>query len=63
MVSKLPKRARKGTFHHFSVKHLERYAYEFAGRHNIRDLDTIEQMAHVAAGLVGRRLTYRELIA
>ena len=36
---------------------------EFAGRHNIRELDTLEQMEHVVAGLVGRRLMYRDLIA
>lgn len=57
------KRAHKGTFHHFSVKHLERYAYEFAGRHNIRDMDTVDQMAHVVMGMIGKRLLYRELVA
>ena len=57
------KRGYHGTFHHVSWKHLQRYVNEFAGRHNIRDLDTIEQMAHVAAGMVGRRLLYRELVA
>ena len=29
------KRAHKGTYHKFSVKHLDRYVIEFAGRHNI----------------------------
>ena len=41
----------------------QRYVSEFAGRHNIRDLDTIKQMEDVVAGLVGRRLLYRDLIA
>ena len=57
------KRAHKGTFHRLSVKHLQRYVNEFAGRHNIRDLDTIRQMEHVVAAMVGRRLMYRDLIA
>ena len=57
------KRAHKGTFHRLSAKHLQRYVSEFAGRHNIRELDTIDQMADVVAGLVGRRLLYRDLTA
>ena len=57
------KRAHKGTFHHFSAKHLQRYVSEFAGRHNVRDMDTIDQMGHVVTGLVGRRLLYRDLVA
>ena len=35
----------------------------FAAKHNIRDRDTIDQMNAVVAGLVGKRLMYRELIA
>ena len=57
------KRAHKGTFHKISPKHLDRYVQEFAGKHNIRELDTIAQMAAVAAGLIGKNLLYRELIA
>ena len=57
------KRAHKGTFHKLSTKHLQRYGNEFAGRQNIRDMDTIDQMAHIVAQLVGKRLMYRELIA
>lgn len=57
------KRAHKGTFHHLSAKHLQRYVNEFAGRHNIRDADTMDQMRHVVARLVGRRLMYRDLVA
>ncbi len=56
------KRAHKGTFHKMSPKHLQRYVNEFATRHNFRDLDTIDQMGIVTAGLVGRFLPYRELI-
>ena len=57
------KRAHKGTFHRLSAKHLQRYVNEFCGRHNIRDLDTIRQMEHVVARMVGKRLMYRDLIA
>lgn len=57
------KRAHKGTFHKISPKHLQRYVDEFAGRHNIRDKDTIDQMYSVVAGMVGRRLLYRDLVA
>ena len=57
------KRAHKGTFHRLSAKHLQRYVSEFAGRHNIREKDTIDHMRDVVAGLIGRRLLYRELIA
>ncbi len=56
------KRAYDGTFHWFSHKHLDRYVTEFAGRHNIRDKDTVDQMIHLAAGMVGKKLTYRVLI-
>lgn len=57
------KRGYHGTFHKMSTKHLHRYVNEFAGRHNIRESDTIEQMAFLAQGVVGKRLPYRELIA
>ncbi len=57
------KRAHKGTFHYISPKHLQRYVNEFAGKHSIRNQDTIHQMQGVVIGLVGRRLMYRDLIA
>ena len=57
------KRTHKGVYHQFSVKHLDRYVTEFAGRHNVRDEDTIDQMRNVVAGMVGKRLMYRDLIA
>ena len=56
------KRAHTGTFHKMSRKHLQRYVTEFAGRHNLRECDTITMMRNVVAGLVGKRLMYRELI-
>lgn len=55
------KRGYHGTYHHMSEKHLDRYVGEFAGHHNMREHDTADQMGIVAAGMVGKRLRYREL--
>lgn len=57
------KRGYHGTFHKMSTKHLHRYVTEFAGRHNIRESDTLEQMAFLARGVVGKRLPYKDLTA
>lgn len=54
----LLKRANKGTFHNLSSKHLDRYAQEFAGRHNMREQDTVDMMRSMAGGMDGKRLTY-----
>ena len=59
----LLKRAHKGTFHKISKKHLHRYVNEFVGRHNIRELDTLEQMAEILRGMDQKRLMYKDLIA
>ena len=57
------KRGIDGTYHHVSVKHLGLYVGEFAGRHNVRPLDTTDQMTTMAQGSVGKRLPYKTLIA
>ena len=57
------KRGYHGTYHHISSKHLNRYVGEFAGRHNIRESDTIDQMRATAQGMVGKRLRYQDLVA
>ena len=57
------KRAHKGTFHKMSPKHLDRYVQEFAGRHNVREQDTADQMRSMRTGMDGKRLRYRTLIA
>ena len=58
----LLKRAHTGTFHKLSPKHLDRYVQEFAGRHNLRALDTINQIKGIRRGMEGKRLTYKALI-
>ena len=57
------KRAHKGTFHKIDEKHLDRYVGEFAGRHNDREADTMDQMRAIAGALNGKRLPYRVLTA
>ena len=57
------KRGYVGTYHQMSPKHLDRYVREFSGRHNVRELDTLDQMRTSARGLVGKRLPYAELVA
>ena len=51
------KRAHNGVYHKLSTKHLRRYVSIFAGRQNVRELDTIAQMQAVVMGM------YRDLIA
>ena len=57
------KRAHKGTFPKISPKHLDRYVQEFAGRHNVREADTFDQMAGVASAMAHKRLKYADLVA
>ena len=59
----LLKRGYHGTFHHFSVKHLDRYVTEFAGRHNERNSDTEDQMSAMVSRMEGKRVAYRDLIS
>ncbi len=57
------KRGYIGTYHHMSAKHIDRYVNEFAGRHNDRPANTIDQMRHMAENMQGKRLRYSDLIA
>ncbi|MXX80823.1 MAG: IS1595 family transposase [Chloroflexi bacterium] len=59
----LLKRGYHGTYHQMSPKHLDRYVTEFAGRHNHRHQDTIEQMKGTVRGMEGKRLRYEDLVA
>ena len=56
------KRGYVGVFHQLSAKHLDRYGEGFAGRHNIRLLDTLDRMMSMVAGIVGKRLPYKALV-
>lgn len=59
----LLKRGYMGTYHQMSAKHLGRYVAEFAGRHNDRPRDTVDQLRAIVQGMVGKRLRYADLIA
>lgn len=57
------KRANVGMFRKMSLKHIQRYLAEFTGRLTIRDLDTLDHMALLAKGVVGKSLPRNELIS
>ena len=57
------KRGYYGTYHRMSPKHLNRYVDEFAGRHNVRNLDTVDQMSSMVRGMDGKRLRYKDLVS
>ena len=56
-------RAHNGVFRKFSSKPADRYGMESAGRHNAREADTANRMQGMVAGMAGRRLLCRGLIA
>ena len=57
------KRGITGTYHHISPQHTHRYATEFAGRHNGRPMDTVDQVRALVKGSEGKRLRYKDLVA
>lgn len=57
------RRSHKGIFQKWSKKHLQRYLDQLCGVMNIRELDTIDQMKYIARRLVGKKLTYKDLVA
>ena len=59
----LMKRGYHGVYHRMSPWQFPAYVGEFAGRHNDRPLDTIDQMTRVVRWMDGRRLRYKDLIA
>ena len=58
----LLKRAHNGTFHCMSPKHLHRYVDEFVNRHNMRELDTLQQLELLAARMRDAQLRYKDLV-
>ena len=50
-------------FHKISPKHLDRYVSQFAGRHTVRLLDTVDIMVGMVAEMVDNRLKHQELLA
>ena len=55
------KRSYIGVYHKMSEKHLQRYVDEAVGRHNARQESTMENISKVAKGMLGKRLSYKEL--
>ena len=45
-----------------SPQHMQKYVTEFAGKHNIRESDTIDQMAIIAASMRDKKLRYKDLV-
>ena len=54
------KRGMKGVYQHCAKKHLHRYVAEFNFRYNERDASDGERSAIALAGIVGKRLMYRD---
>lgn len=59
----LLERGYRGIFHWSPAKHLHHCVNEFAGRLNIRDFDTLDMMKELARHMVGKRLTYADLVS
>ena len=59
----LIRRGYNGTYHHIEDKHLHRYINEFTGRLNMRALSTVDKMRKIVRGWIGKRLTYKQLVA
>ena len=55
------RRGYDGTFHHILEEHLHRYINEFAGRHNVREMDTFDLIGIVVENMSGWRLKYFDL--
>ena len=56
------KRSYKGTFHSWSIKHMQRYLNELAAYQNRKHLSTMSQLTETFQGMVGKRLMFRDLV-
>ena len=58
------KRSLHGTWHHVSIKHLQRYINEASFRLNEGNcqIDTLDRMRALAVGMTDKRISYRELV-
>ena len=56
------KRGHDGVYLQMSKKQLSRYVNEFVYRHNVRDMDTIEQMEWITMAMKHKKLPYKRLI-
>lgn len=59
------KRAITGTWHHVSIKHLQRYIDEATFRLNKGncEVDTIDRMEAIIRSIGGKRIAYKDLVA
>ena len=56
------KRAAEGTFHKLGPKHLNRCVQAFAGRHDIQEQDTVDELSPFDIGMKRKRQRYKDLI-
>lgn len=58
----LLKRGHYGIYHFMSAKHLHRYVNEFSFRQNTREAGTMGFIDTTISRMIGKRLTYKELV-
>ena len=51
------------TYRHVSPKYFPRYLKEITGRYNVLGMALLDQMKRLVSGMVGKRLTYQDLLA
>ena len=61
-ISGLEKNKHKVAFHKFSKKSLQLCINKVPSEYNIRELDPLDQMRGIVSGMVGKELTYDQLI-